>query len=659
MMPWQTVAMQAAFAGESYVPLAQIEPPAGTPSLTEAARPLWRGLHLLRGLPLPPDMEGEELTERCRAADLWTEVPLVAVGLNGSAVTAPVLLGRLPRPEIDIIHEEQWLTPQAAEAARDALRLVGKDECGFLLLPRFLPGSMDLIDGASLGLPLAVAALRLCAGKPLPQHVVLTGQVDVAGKVLAVGHIPEKRACARKGYYPARIFVYPAGCQIDAEPLPESLPVERLEDADALLDLIEAGNVAGIAGRLPLWRRDPAEFFSWLNNNKQVTETAQTCLLGLAKRQGWCMTCPDDALSNALEALRPYWEKVRHDTDLRRLLTGLFPHDRVKALPASRGLLTLAENCKTMNNHCGRSADTWIGLSERCLEELMKTPDISVRADALTIVMRSMISTQHNAYRFRLSDIPQDWLDKVHTVARLGASSEIGKIYGFLTQHYAFCAENEAALDYAERSLEHFTDKRDRSRRHLDRIYLFLDSGRPDDARRELDELLDAADDGAPLAEQVARQDDAYIHAAFVRLCRTLPRLLTGYPVAEILAKAKMAHPWQLWACNCGWLLAHEQPELARRCLGFSRDACLADSGGITLHPMTLLPLAALFAADLAPQAEILRQTEDVLRMVKRHCDSGQLHKEYFAPLFSLPDAAAVLAEVVAHAERYFPFNYR
>lgn len=656
MMPWQTVAMQAQFKGKSYVPLAYILPPAGSTCLTEADQPLWRGLHLLFGHPLPPDMAGEELTERCRAADRWAEVPLVVVELNGSAVIAPVLLGRLPRPEIDIIHEEQWLTPQAAEAARDALRLVGKGECGFLLLPRFLPGSMDLIDGASLGLPLAVAALRLRAGKPLPQDVVLTGQVDAAGMVLPVGHIPEKRACTRKAPYPARIFVYPVDCPIDAEPLPESLPVERLEDADALLDLIESGNVADIAGRLCQWRRDPADFFSWLNNNT-LAEAVLSCLLGLARRQGWCTACSDDALSRALKALQPYWEKVRHNTELRRLLTELFPHDRVKALPSSFGLLTLAEQCKTMDNHCGRRADTWIRLSKRCLDELQN--GILLKLAALTTEMRTRIGNGHNAFRFQLSDIEQDWLRDVEGFARYEPDVNLGKIYGFLTQHYAFCGENGTALAYAERSLNNFTDKKDRERRHLDRIYLFLDSGRPDDARRELDALLGAADDGAPLAERLARQDNPYVHAAFVRLCRALPHALAGYPVAEILGGASMAHPWQLWACNCGWLLANDQPELARRCLEFSRDACLADPDGVTLHPMTLLPLAALFAADLAPRAEILRRTEDVLHLLKRHCDSGQLHKAHFAPLFSLPDAAAVLAEVVAHAERYFPFNYR
>lgn len=659
-IPWQTAAMQIRYGDTSYLPLEQIVPPpdGSCPEETpDKLRPLWLGLHLVRGVPLPPDMAGEHLTARFHAAGAWLEVPLVVAGQNGSAAIVPVLLGRLSQPEIDIIDAASWLTSQAAGAARAALRLVGQDTHGFLLLPRFMPGSLPLIDGHSLGLPLAVAALRLCADKHLPADIIMTGQIDGQGNVLPVGHLPEKRACARSGFYPARLFLYPADNQIDAESLPESLPIRRLEDADALLDLAATVDVAEIAWRLPLWRNSPAEFFSWLNSN-DLTDTVQMPLLELARRQNWCIDCTDAACSAALEVLKRLLKNGKSNV-LPDLLTTLFPHDRIRNLPASSALLTLAEKCKTQANHGGVRSEHWDSLIERCLTELQKNASHSVSLAALTSEIRIKIGDRHNAFCFRISDISQDWLKQVNRFAELGSDPNIGKCYGFLTQHYAFCGMYDEAFACAERSLENFREPKDRRRRYIDRVYLFLDSNRIDEARRELLKVAGADAAGLPLAVQVASQTDAYVHAAFARLCQHLPHEAEGYPVAELLeGTAGKHHPWQLWACNLGRLLAQEQPELARRCLTFSRDICLADPDSITLPPMTLMPLAVLYTARLAPQTEVLHQTEELLRRIACHCADGMLYEPHFRPLLHLPTPAAVLEEVAANTGRYFPFNY-
>ena len=657
-LPWQTAATQIRYGG--YVPLADIQPPSDgrcPRTLDEKLRPLWLGLHLIRGVPLPQDMAEDPLTMYCRTAEAWVEVPLVVAGLNGSAVIVPVLLGCLPKPEINIIAEDKWLVPQAADAARIALRLAGKDQYGFLLLPRFVPDSLPRIEGSSLGLPLAVAALRLSTGKSLPADIMMTGKVDEQGNVLNVGHLSEKRACCiRNKDYPARLFLYPANNSIDKAPLPESLPVSRLEDADTLLDLAETDGVAGIAVRLAQWRDNPAEFFSWLNSCS-LTETAQICLLELAEKQAWCVICSDEARSAALEALKPYWKKITHSGKLRQLLTKLFPFDKVKNLPSSPGLQALVEHCKTLDNHHGLCSTPWSNLSDRCKKERRENSNADLVED-LTTKLRDMIKSLHNAFRFQPSDIPQDWLDDVAYYSR-GTDTNIGKCYGFLTHHYAFCGMYDEALACAASSLHHFTGAAERKRRHIDRVYLFLDSGRPDDARRELLKILDAdaADDA--LAEQVARQDDAYVHAAFVRLCQSLPHEMMGYPVEKILSdSARKEHPWQLWAYNCGRVLVQHNQTLALRCLEFSRDTCLADSNSTTIPPMTLMPLAVLHTAHLTPPTEILQATKEVLHNIQRHCADGTLYEPHFHPLLELPTSAAVLEEVAAHTARYFPFNY-
>ena len=660
MTPWQSLAMRVRNGDRTYIPLTRILPPANgacPPRIDDATRPLWLGLHLVSGAPLPPDMAGDKLTARCRAADAWAEIPLVVVGMNGSAVLVPVLLGRLPQPGIDIVDAETWLGPQAQEAADIALRLAGEDACGFLLLPRFAPGHFPLIDGRSLGLPLAAAARRLRLGKPLPDGIVMTGEVDAQGQILPVEHIPEKRACARDGNYPARLFLYPADNDIDGAPAPESLPVRFLDEADTLLDLAEATEAASIARNLPCWRDEPAAFFSWLAITGAV-EPVQICLLNLAGRQGWCSACSDEKRVGALRALIAYWPKIEHSATLRRLLTELFPYDEVKDLPTSEGLQALAEKCMTVANHRGVDAGPWRLLNERCLAELQNSRSILNQLAALKAEVGNKIGREHNTFRFLPSSISPDWLEKVNRFDGDWLDENIGKIYGFLTQHYAFCGMYDEAIAYAERSLRHFADERHRGRRFIDRIYLYLDKGSPHEARRELVDLLGKAGADEDIAALVAGQDDEYVHAAFVRLCRCQPQLLTGYPVAEILAGATRDHPWQLWANNCGLLLADKQPELARRCLDFSRGICLGSDSPIILA-MALLPLASLYATRLAPEAEVLRQTAETLHSMERHCADNHLYEPHFHPLFTLPDAAAVLAEVAARPKRYFPFNYR
>lgn len=658
-LPLNTAIMQTRSGW--YVPLEKIQIPSGEnrPDMSdENLRPFWLGLHLLRNFPLPSTMTEDPLAMRCRAAEAWAEVPLVVVRLNGAADLVPVLLGRLPRPEINIIAEKEWLAPETADAARAALRLAGRDVHGFLLLPRFMPGSLPPVEGKSLGLPLAAAALRLCADKPLPADIVMTGEVDEQGNVLPVGHLPEKRRCARESDYPARLFFYPADSRIDTEPVPESLPVLHLEEADALLDLAGTNDVAGIAARLRQWRDNPAEFFSWLNSNP-LTEENQLCLFDLAGRQRWCAACSDEACSAALETLDPYWKKIDHSQELRRRLTELFPYDKVKDLPASPGLRTLAERCKTLANHRGADCEQWIGLSDRCKKEQEDNSNLG-QVKNLTTELRTMVGKYHNKFRFLPSDIRKDWLDDVRHYSR-GKDPEIGKCYGFLTQHYAFCGLQDEAFECATLSLEHFKEARERVRRHIDRIYLFLDNGHPDDARRELAGVLGADTTDAALAELVARQDDSFVHAAFARLCQSLPHEAKGYPVADLLDRAasQNAHPWQLWACNMGRLLSQDQPELARRCLDVSRDICLADPDSTAIPPMILMPLAVLHTARLAPQEEILRQTEETLRRIQCHCAEGELYEPHFHPLLELREPAAVLEEVAAHTARYFPFEYR
>ena len=666
MHSWQEISMGLRHEDTTYIPLIQISLPARGTDLREEGDSL-RLLHLLglfRGQHLPPE---SPLPPCCRDVVDWLEVPLVLVDARGTACLLPVLLGRLPGT--DIVIEKGWLTPRAEAAAREALTLGGQGECGFVLLPRRSPGNLQTVDGPSLGLPLAVAALRQRTGKGLPAQTVMTGGVDAAGHVLPVAHVREKWDCAQGGQYPAQLFLYPADCP-PLDKAPCAVPVKSLAEVEILLDTASLDGTICLAHRLGAWRDAPENLFSWLAR-PDTPQEMRHLLLRLMERDHWCDRLSEAALPTALGGLDRMWQHIRKDRELCARFLALFPYERMRHLPASIELLRLAEKNKTQANHRGEDPAHWRALSDHCVEGL-KHASGGLGLEEITQRVRSFIGIWHNAYRFRRDDIPAAWLEKIDSLARCLDSAELGKAYGFLVHQMAFCGDHEQALCYAAQSLRFLPDAGDKQRRHIDRIHIFLECGQAEDACRELDTILNLWREsrragGAPQDEMlpapdraaaVAQMDDPFVHAAFVRLCLAMPGLLHGYPAADLLRQARPYHPWQLWACNCGRLLAGENPGLARRCLCFSCDCCLRAGNGVTLEPMTLMPLSVLAATELLPREEIRMTTEAVMRRLRDACAMNQLYAPHFQRLFELSDADAVLAEVEAHTARYFPFNY-
>ncbi len=164
----------------------------------------------------------------------------------------------------------------------------------------------------------------------------------------------------------------------------------------------------------------------------------------------------------------------------------------------------------------------------------------------------------------------------------------------------------------------------------------------------------------------IAKADDAFVHATFVRICRAMPSLFEGYPAAQMLARLNNPasdkpprNPLQYWANNCGHLLAGEDPELARQCLRKSVSICLAESDATTLTPMALLPLSGLFHLRLEAEEALLEKAEAVIGQIRELCDAGLLRLEHFRRVVDAGSAREALDVVEAEQERLFPFNYR
>ena len=683
-------------------------------------------------------LAGSGLAKWLDGASDWLEVPILAADVQGSEGRIfPVLLGKTQAS--DIVIEKGWLAPEAEEAAQKALSIGSGGQCGFRLVPRFEPARMAFpIDGPSLGLPLAVAAFRLSKNKPfLKSFVGMTGALNDTGTVDPVSYIAEKYESVCKNEHPAELFMYPASCSCTVQKGETiALPVDDFRQADALLDMCARAEATteDFARRLISWKKDPTGFVSWLADGNWPEHILQP-LLDLAKEQGWFEKLSDVHLARAIrqmdQALIAIEYKLPLDNGgkIKKHILDFFPdsylHTLVDATEnfVSPGLYAMIQARITCLNHQGKDSSALSVLGQHCFEKLPpKDQDQLLRGQTSDI--RDKINQYHNRYCFHAEDISED-----STIEGLPAwfrNQEIGKIYGFLTQHMAFCGEYDRAREYAQKSLRHFSEPRDQSRRYIDLAYidfeeqlaqsacqnlrkayilnrpsqyfhreihipstseaasllsnlcslldlkeysltsadlaLAADSAKNEEARflfEQLCQTLDLNYNSFVPERTLEYSQNSYIHAAYTRLLCLCEHEDKEKYIARALRQAKKAHPWHLWANNCARLCAGQKPDLAMKCLGFSLDACfLGDPEQRTLHPMALLPLATMYAFNLAPFKYVLRKTEEVLQLVRKHCKEGQLDKEHFNALLSL-QVSDVLKAVNTNAKEYFPFNYR
>jgi len=175
----------------------------------------------------------------------------------------------------------------------------------------------------------------------------------------------------------------------------------------------------------------------------------------------------------------------------------------------------------------------------------------------------------------------------------------------------------------------------------------------------------------------------SFQHAALARFLADRGEPLGAYVrwAERHLSDRPRRHPWQLWLYNVGRLLPAMEDQ--RQAWRLSLDQCR--TAPATIRAMSLLPLAALRALRPAAEADLRRETVELLVWLPQ---SG-LDRAHFAPLTAAlsgeamleqapatgaaltPAAAdgggpswmaaadAALARVAAEPARFFPFTYR
>lgn len=586
----------------------------------------------------------------------WTEVPLLALEETAACVY-PALLGLLPFSEIRI--EDGWLMPDSREAAHSALACEAKKDHGFILL-RGRSAPPRGIGGPSLGLPLAVAAKLLAAGLSFPKGLFITGTLKNDGEAMPVGGAQAKHDAAQSRCRDM-IFLYPRANQPLADE--NAIQVDSLKTA-YIISLLLCKHVNGLplARMLRNWRESPEEFFSSLASGA-LPEGALPPLLDLAERENWKKNFPAAvSMARSVENLCK-WRKANPFAAnflLERLLD-FFDLDEAEQMD-DLAFIRLAGMRVTQNNHKGIIDDPWrVASRDRCHPQKL-APLSGSAAEALGVALiaeiRNTINFNHNHYDFQ-ADIPAEWLDAAKRLEQSAAGlpdEKLGKFYGALTHWAAFRGNLDEALDYAERSLVFFLSFADKSRRWLDMVYIYCDRGDVNAAWKYL--LKAFAQDIASMNGVLAAQsDNEYFHAAYARLCTIEENRIKNYPVDKIFDPSRRRHPWQCWANNCGRLLLKFNARLAEKLLFWAAEVCLDDPAALTLTPMALSPLAALWRSGASDKEKTRILASLALARMREACAVGKLCSRHFEEILNT-DWREALEIVEEKRATLFPFNY-
>lgn len=661
---------------EYYYPSSNIQNP--DPDNAEGKRILLaqtllaRQKEMLRGTDTTVTAQSLCGTERIVPTDLdlsWCEVPILVCADSKTAKIFPFLLGLT---DTRMLQVEEGIFKEKSLNALERARLAVTPERGWLVIARYsLP--QQPITGSSLALPFAVAAQFLQQGKRLSPEIFLTGDVSIDGHIHKVGWVSKKYAAFSNAG--GSLFLYPE------ENSSDSLPNDAQAHAFTVTTVVAAIAICDLPthvflSQLNSWRNAPQMFFHWLLDSSFVP-AALPGLVTLAEKEGWFTRFTDNASrANAVHDLYN-WHKIDRNNrwELPRLLAA-FPLSVAETLdPLNR--LRLAGLNMTICNHKGMVAGSWYDLALSC-RKIITTKKNEERSDVefnevLISLVRDTIGVWHNGYFFQ-NPVPAEWMDNVEAWRaflkrrRTGKNDDLGQVYGALTHLAAFAGDYDRAIAYADISKSFFTRPADIVRRHIDRMYIFCDSEKHEEALRSfmsafnLKKSLETADkvqESEITGETMSRLQDPFLHAAFVRLCAFSSNLWENYDVEGLLIRAKneQSHPWQLWAYNCGKLATNT--DIARECLRTSLAICKKESHGVAFLPMVLLPLSALLLRKLEDPTWICEETKKTVQAIAKHCDDGTLCAEHFAPILVEKDTTQILQFVANKKRKLFPFNYR
>ena len=556
---------------------------------------------------------------------------------------------------------------QAAQAAMEQNQAVSCD-APFFCFPLAEPNRDCRIQGASLGLPLALGFRMVLEGREFPKWAAATGCVDSTGRIYSVSNAREKHTLAFEKDF--SLFLYPAeNCSTFEKSHPEAMAVENLSDAQVAATLFDPGNAAELV--LLMKMKKDAQVFA--DNCLSVPGQWLAYILGpetccFLKEQ--IQSAPgllNTLLKNLESALS------RYDFKTAQLLAALTD-------PADAGSLAEAEPASwftwcTRNlalcNHRGdiSSARRWADAADRVKPRAMAADDaLKEMADYYN---NQLVGMLHNQYEFR-PVLPESFKNHLqHLETRFqsdldynpaACSGRLGELYGTLTQHFAFCgpAYLDKTLEYSRLARRAFgcgraPDLRGAWRRQYNYlVYAFLDAKDFTRAESSLMTYLEA--DSWDAIQEMVPDLIMWDHASLARFIADTKTAVSRMPLVKGLVNAareivRPEHPWQVWHFNMGRIfLDAGEVKQAEAFFCKSLDLCVGEKFGPTVSVMALLPLSVLHVGGFSVNWENI---EPVVRSA-----AMELSRAHFAFLdaLSFPEA---LEYVYEKTSLVFPFAYR
>lgn len=597
----------------------------------------------------------------------WLCLPILTCQENAASITW-LLLGRVPgqrgfsfigNPQPELGSRESAI---AALAAVHHLGACSDD--GFLSVLLQHPDD-PLLTGGSLGLPLALGMLLADKGKQWPQGVYASGSVSVDGRIHPV-------RCEGLKYgrvmHDMKMLLYPDTGLIETIADAKVVRCAELRQVLFALDCIQEGADGAEVVHYRACLANPRLFLSQFKSlpiGLLNFATGRDLLVRIRKERRQLLP----ALSRCLDDCADAPDRAAYIADLfdAEEIAIIARQDSDEALAAHRWCV--ARIAYANRNGAVADGQSWINL----LHDLTPLLGAEKRGDCAN---HGFVTTRFNRYYFH-PDPPENFSRYFKVEQQIYQIDQrdnriLGAMYGTLAQNYGFCGlKYQQQFDECIRLAEAAFGRKHQwqSLRLLAyRIYNRMDECNFQEARELLNRYLALPAESGPgrwIETVLYQQRQPTEHSPFQAtiICRLLAELgragaLEVQPdwlrSLSTIIPCRLSHPWQLCASNLGQVfLAAGLQDQGTALLHRSAEACL--SGGITMVPMALLPLAALHGFSPG-NADVLLTCSKVLQKIRT---SSILHLPHFQPLTSGIAPEQALGAVAATPGRYFPFSYR
>lgn len=607
----------------------------------------------------------------------WRAAPVLVVDATAAVHRRHFIVGVCPGAPGEILPAwaEAVLDPEARSALTDACGAAARrgylaaDQriCCFPLVP---PDAGIQIQGRSLGLAAALAMVSAAKGETIHEGIAATGSVSSQGRVGPVGHLDKKTAWAA-GWTdgvggPVRAFLYPAEQTRPHVEKLERLPVSDLDQAWMFACLFTPGREGALMRFSEMLQNPdalvrnipavPPDWIRWALKNDRI----QPVMADVAS---------DPALfSSLVDGFEPAVK--RGDLPAADAVSDLIDSSVVSTVRAHAPLAAFrwcGVNLSLANHHGDiRGAGAWASQGEDLIP-LARCASLEAVADFYNHYCVFL----HNRYRFCPHPPAHfqsvlELLEEQYAIRKKAcpAFPVLGRLYGTLAQHLAFCGPDyldqvEAVSEKARIALGRQTVPEYRPewlRQYSYLAYACLDAGETVKAEQALFAYLevDGWDDVWPRLDGLNRWAHALL-ARFLADAGDDALRLAYHDRVRVPIARKTGHPWQLWCWNRGRIAGvlgdSDGAEKWFRC-GIER--CVQSSAGETIFMMALLPLSGLLALGTSWSDGDFPSDADMRSAARR------VNERHFRVLTegSIP-FSEILEQVWACPGDLFPFSYR